>query len=300
MGVWFRCRSAILPSTPQIHSAGHRIQARGADLFGGDSIWLQAACLLGFCSLAVSGLLWRLRGSRRLEVEFRLSAQSRRRDRLARELLDTIIQRAQGFILLFQGFAGELQRTDSMRDRMELALDEADSCLDEARERASEGRTAELIDDVAFALSRECRRLFADGPVRFSTLSTGAPRLLNPHVAEAIYRIGVEALSNILNHASASSVEVEVAYEAGRFRLCVRDDGCGFDAVSLRPVMCRPFLGIEGIASTAHGFGGRFRLWSRRTAGTEIEVVVPAPKAYCHADFVPHWIQTTLFRRGVW
>jgi signal transduction histidine kinase len=274
--------------------------AKGVSLFGKELIWLEASCLIGLCSLLATGLLWQLYRSRRFEVEFRLSAQSQRRERVARESLDTMIQRAQGFILVFQGFAGELRKTDSMRNRMELALDEADSCLNEARERTGEGRTIEPIDDVAFALSRACRRLFADGPIQFSTLSTGTPQLLVAHVADDIYRIGVEALSNALIHASPSRVEVEVGYEAGCFRLCVRDDGCGLNTRSLPRSRDGHLIGLRRIARVVHRLGGHFRIWSRRAVGTEIEVVVPATQAYCHADFVPHWIQTVLFRRWIW
>jgi signal transduction histidine kinase len=261
------------------------------------SIWLEVACSLATFSLAALGLIWQLCRSRRLELEFRLSEQCRERALCDQESLDTMIQQTQGFILIFEGFAGELQRTDSMRMRMELALDQADSWLNDARKKASNGQPIRPGDDVSLALSRTCRRLFLGGSVRFSTVSTGAPQLLLPHVADEIYRIGVEALTNVLNHAMASCVEVEVAYAGCGLRLCVRDDGCGLTARSLPRDPRRRLIGVQGMRRAAQSMGGQLRIWSRRTAGTEIELVVPAPKAYCHADFVPHWIQTTLFRR---
>ena len=211
-----------------------------------------------------------------------------------------MIQRSQGLILVFQGIAGELPTSDPMRVRMESALDQADSWLNEARERANLPAPTDLIGDVAFALSRASRRLFANCNVKFSTLSSGEPQLLKRRVADEVYRIGVEALTNVLHHAAASRVEVEVIYEGPRFRLCVRDNGCGLDGPLIPPVKTSRLIGLQRMRQAARHIGGRFHIWSRKSAGTEVELVVPALRAYCHMSFIPFWLQFMVFRQWAW
>ncbi len=211
-----------------------------------------------------------------------------------------MIQRSQGLILVFQGIAGELPTSDPTRVRVESALDQADSWLHEARERANLPVPTDSIGDVAFALSRASRRLFANSNVKFSTLLSGEPQLLAPRVAEEVYRIGVEALTNVLHHAAASRVELEVTYEGPRFRLCVRDNGRGLDGSLIPPVNTSRLIGLQRMRQAARCIGGLIRIWSRKSAGTEVELVVPAPKAYCHESFIPLWLQVMVFRRWVW
>jgi signal transduction histidine kinase len=72
------------------------------------------------------------------------------RERIARELHDTLLQSTQGLILLFQGFAGRVRDPEPMRVEMEAALDQADSLLNEARDRLSDLRTTGLEIDLSY------------------------------------------------------------------------------------------------------------------------------------------------------
>ena len=273
---------------------------KGVNLLNSIPIGFEALFVISLGVLMVFGILAQLNLARMREVEYRLTAEHRARTRDAQESLDTMIQRSQGLILVFQGIVGELPIADPMRVRMESALDQAEIWLHEARERAIRPTPTESLGDVAFALSRASRQLFANGDVRFSTVSSGEPQLLQPRVAEEVYRIGVEALTNVLHHADASQVEVEVTYEGPRFRLSVRDDGRGLDRTRVPAVEASHHTGFERMHQAARSTGGRFRIWSRQAAGTEVELVVAAPRAYCHMTFVPSWLQATVFRQLAW
>jgi signal transduction histidine kinase len=185
------------------------------------------------CGLLVLLVLWQLYRIRlhqlTKQVQGRLSVRLEERERIARELHDTLLQSTQGLILLFQGFAGRLKRTDPMRGEMESALDQADELLNEARDRVVDLRTTALESDVAPAIARAGEELFAGSAVAFGIIVTGAPRRLFSSVADDVYRIAREALTNAARHSQASVVEVEIAYDVADFRLRVRDNGKGLE-----------------------------------------------------------------------
>jgi signal transduction histidine kinase/ligand-binding sensor domain-containing protein len=236
------------------------------------------------CGLLVLLVLWQLYRIRlhqlTKQVQGRLSVRLEERERIARELHDTLLQSTQGLILLFQGFAGRLKRPDPMRGEMESALDQADELLNEARDRVVDLRTTALESDVAPAIARAGEELFAGSAVAFGIIVTGAPRRLFSSVADDVYRIAREALTNAARHAQASVVEVEIAYDVADFRLRVRDNGKGLEpSVQSAGRRARHF-GLQGMRERAQKMGGVFNLWTKDRAGIEIELIVPAGVAY--------------------
>jgi signal transduction histidine kinase len=236
------------------------------------------------CGLLVLLALWQLYRIRlhqlTKQVQGRLSVRLEERERIARELHDTLLQSTQGLILLFQGFAGRLKRPDPMREEMESALDQADDLLNEARDRVVDLRTTALESDVAPAIARAGEELFAGSSVAFGIIVTGTPRLLLSAVADDVYRIAREALTNAARHAQASVVEVEIAYDIADFLLRVRDNGKGLEP-SVQSAGRRPrHFGLQGMRERAQRMGGIFNLWTKDRAGIEIELIVPAGVAY--------------------
>jgi signal transduction histidine kinase len=236
------------------------------------------------CGVLVLLALWQLYRIRlhqlTKQVQGRLSVRLEERERIARELHDTLLQSTQGLILLFQGFAGRLKRPDPMRGEMESALDQADDLLNEARDRVVDLRTTALESDVAPAIARAGEELFAGSPVAFGIIVTGTPRLLVSSVADDVYRIAREALTNAARHAQASVVEAEIAYDITDFRLRVRDNGKGLEpSVQSAGHRARHF-GLQGMRERAQKMGGIFNLWTKDRAGIEVELIVPAGIAY--------------------
>jgi len=93
-------------------------------------------------------------------------------------------------------------------------------------------------------------------------------------VEETLYRIAQEALHNVVKHASARQVRLEVGRVADGVRLRVIDDGRGFDPSGVPD----GHLGITGMRSRAERLGGRLTVSSAAGRGTTIEVVVPEPR----------------------
>jgi signal transduction histidine kinase len=194
---------------------------------------------------------------------------------------------------MFQGFAGELPRSEDMRQRMEGALDKADALLNEARDRVNDLRTTASDSDIEQAFARAGEELFLGRGTEFSILISGAVRTLMPHVADDVYRIGREALINAASHSNASRIEVEIAFEANDLRVRLRDNGAGLTKEVLEGGRNRHF-GIRGMRERAARMGGRFYIWSRQGSGTEIELTIPGARAYRSAPLLRRWVQSFL------
>jgi nitrate/nitrite-specific signal transduction histidine kinase len=242
------------------------------------------------CGFALLGLIWQTYRFRLIQIKNRLGARLRERERIARELHDTLIQSAQGLILIFQGFAGQLPKSDPMRKNMEIALDQADSLLNEARERVTDLRTTGLDSDVVQALTRAGQDLFQGTSIRFSVVTSGRPLPLLRSVADDVFRIGREALTNASMHAKAQSVEIEITYEPDQFRLRVRDDGVGISAEIIKSGARPNHFGLQGMRERAERMGSRLTMWGGAGSGSEMELTIAAKAAYRDSRRRAQWI----------
>ena len=89
-------------------------------------------------------------------------------------------------------------------------------------------------------------------------------------MATGLHRILQEALANVLKHASASEVNVALAFEPGKVRLSVKDDGVGF-----RMDGASPGYGLANMRQRAEELGGSFQISSVPGEGTTIGVTLP-------------------------
>jgi signal transduction histidine kinase len=90
-------------------------------------------------------------------------------------------------------------------------------------------------------------------------------------IEEVLYRISQEALHNVVKHAGARQVRLEVGRIASGVRLRIQDDGKGFDPTKVPS----GHLGLTGMQARADKIGARFSVKSVPGEGTTIEVVVP-------------------------
>ena len=103
---------------------------------------------------------------------------------------------------------------------------------------------------------------------------SGLDRPLPALLATAVYRIVQELLNNVMKHAQAQEVFVEVSREDNQLYISVEDDGVGFDAAGPAP---RAGIGLAGIRTRVGLLGGTFRVQSRLGQGTSSALQVPVP-----------------------
>ncbi len=200
--------------------------------------FVQSKWFLLLCALLVGAVLSSLYVMRLRQVTARVRAglevRLAERERIARELHDTLLQGFQGLVLRFQSVADRIPPDQPLRPIIDDVLDRADAVLVEGRDRVHELRHTAMDLDLAQALTNTAGELAADRPVRFNLTVEGKPRELHPMVREEVQRMGEEAIRNAFQHARASTIEVAIAYRRDQLRLDVRDDGVGLsDEVAL-------------------------------------------------------------------
>lgn len=212
--------------------------------------------------------------ARRLE-----SAQTEERNRLAREIHDTIAQDLSAIAFQLEAAEALLSQpappVDSERARRSVtaALGLTRKALDEARRSVLDLRAAPLegrtLPEALAALAGE-----ADAgsiPSVSFEARPATPAKIPPAVEVGLYRIAQEALQNAVRHAAAARVMLRLEALPGRIRLTVEDDGRGFpieEAADGR-------FGLLGMRERARLLGGSLQIESAPGAGTRITAEVP-------------------------
>lgn len=245
--------------------------------------WYQTWWFRGLCAVAIIAAAWSLYAIRLARATSRIRTEERtrlvERERIARELHDTLLQGFQGLVLRFQSVLDRLTDPRS-RQLMEDVLSRADEILLEGRERIHDLRsTITAPEDLSKTLASFGEELADGRGSTFSLSVVGTPRPLVPEVFEAANRIGREALSNAFAHADPSKIEVELSYEKDVVCLRIRDDGRGIDQATIEGGKAKHW-GLSGMRERADAIGGKLSIWSRVNAGTEVEFTIPGQVAY--------------------
>ena len=242
--------------------------------------WFDALCVLA--GLAMLTLLYRMRVSQvAAQVRSRLEARLSERERIARELHDTLLQGMQGLIWRFQAVSDRIPADEPARQLMEKSLDRADGLLAESRDKVKDLRpSAHEVADLAQALATEGEQFAQLHSAKFRVSVQGASRDLHPIVREEGFVIAREALANAFQHAQAGSIEAQVTYGDRTLHVSIRDDGQGISTAVLDAGGRAGHFGLMGMRERAKKLGGQVEVWSNTGAGTEVDLRVPAEVAY--------------------
>ena len=214
-------------------------------------------------------------------VRGRMEERLEERERIARDLHDTLLQSVQGLILKFHAVSRQMPADLPAREALEKALDNADQVLLEGRDSIRNLRVkAASLSDLPAAFRTVAEETSQGREAIFKTVVEGRVRDLHPLVLEECYCIGREAIINALSHSEGQHVEAEIAYDARQFRLRVRDDGRGIEPLILEAGGRSGHWGLQGMRERAEKIGGQLRFWSRAETGTEVELIVPGATAY--------------------
>jgi signal transduction histidine kinase len=210
-----------------------------------------------------------------------MEARLGERERIARDLHDTLLQSVQGLILKFHAVAKRLPKEGVARQDMEKTLDYADQILAEGRDRVRDLRTDTTSSrELPTAFQQVAEESSPERAATFKTVVEGTVRELHPMVREESFAVGREAIINALQHSEGRNVEVEIIYDSREFRLRIRDDGRGIDPEVLQKGGRVNHWGLQGMRERANRIGAKLKLWSRPGSGTEVELTVPAATAY--------------------
>lgn len=243
------------------------------------SRWFLALCVV--LSLALLWLAYRLRVAQvAIRIRNRLEERSSERERIARELHDTLLQGVQGLILRFQSVATRMPPAESSRALLESALKRADEVIIDARKRVHDLRIEDQSRDLQVILRELADDAGFDPPIPIRVVVEGKPRPIHALVSTEIRRIAGEALFNIARHARATSVEATIAFGDQELGLQIRDDGVGIEEGVLALGRKQDHFGLIGMRERAERTGGTLLIDSRPGQGTDVMLTLPARVAY--------------------
>lgn len=245
-----------------------------------ESWWFKGLCALVLLAAAWMLYRWRTRLLAR-RLAGRLEERIHERERIARELHDTLLQSVQGLILQVHAAAMRLPSPEPARGLIEKALLQADDVLHEGRERVRDLRGQDIgAQGLAEALMSAGEQLRPPDAPPPRLLLSGTPRALHPIVHEEVAAIAGEAIANAYRHAAAGRIELRLHYGTAELRLDIADDGVGI-APEVLAAGGRPnHWGFAGMRERAARIGARLALRSLPGAGTEWRLILAGRLAY--------------------
>jgi NarL family two-component system sensor histidine kinase YdfH len=194
---------------------------------------------------------------------------SQERERMAREMHDTLAQGLAGVIMQLEAADSHLEsnRPAEAQVVVEQAMQRARQTLHEARRAIQALRSAALEQrNLAAALATEVSQFEVTSGVTADLVFDGEPEEIRPEVAQHVLRIAQESLSNIGRHAHARHVRVRLVQSDTRLELVVQDDGKGFDVEAA--MLRADCFGLQGMYERAQRLGATLQLESAPQEGT--------------------------------
>lgn len=213
----------------------------------------------------------------RLYRETRDMAVLEERNRMAREIHDSLAQGFTGIVLQLEAAEQAIQQDgDRVQYHLNKARELARDSLSDARRSVWALRPQALETlPLAEAIARQLQQFGRDGGIEVTFDISGDGRALPGEAENTLLRIFQESLTNIGKHAGAGRVDVVLSFEEGLVRLDVTDNGAGFEPA-------RPSSGGFGLISMrerARLAGGDLDINSEPGKGTRISVTIPTGEA---------------------
>ena len=214
----------------------------------------------------------------RLSQANRESAVIGERNRMARDIHDTLAQGFTGVIMQMEAAKGAAERNDlaEVKGRIDRAGELARSSLAEARRSVRALRLPSLqAGKLNLAIENLLKRMTDGSGLQAELLTDGPEGLLAADCEETLLRITQEALTNTIKHAQARNFRATLAIGESKTQIQLADDGRGFD-----PRAEHDGFGLTGMRERVERMNGEFVVRSMPGQGTEIVVILNHPNAH--------------------
>lgn len=208
--------------------------------------------------------------------QWRASAVTHERERLAHEIHDTMAQSFAGVGYQIQGIRSGVLRGDrtdqsQIAEQLSVAYQLVRRCHEEASRTISMlgAPSPEAQNNLLGLLAATARRI-AGCPIDIRTAIEGNVYPLHLRQANALLMIGQEAISNALGHGQATALALTLRLKNDRIELAIEDNGAGFD-----PTPEVIGFGLQGMQKRARDIGGKLEIASTPDKGTTIRIHAP-------------------------
>lgn len=204
-------------------------------------------------------------------------ATARERNRLSRELHDTLAHTLSGLVVHLEAVNIQSKNDPQLAQRELVNItDQARAGLNEARRAIKSLRSAPLEEmGLLLALQQAAKEAALRGDFQLQLALPAALPFLPPEVENEIYRVAVEAIENIVQHARAKNVQFSLEASEIHIKMQIADDGVGFDPKSID---LRAHFGLLGLRERADLYGAVLNVESRPGSGTKIVFSLEVPQ----------------------
>ncbi len=205
-----------------------------------------------------------------------MTAHEDERKRLSRELHDETSQALTSLMLTMRVLAEDAPNQEQ-KDALLLGRDVAASILREVRDLAIELRPPALDDlGVAAALERYCEKFAIRHELDITLHTSGQQQTaVDDQIAVALYRIVQESLNNVVKHAGATTVTIDIAFQPHQITATIADNGKGISSCDLIRAQRENRLGLYGMRERVELLQGKLDIRQLPHGGTELSIEIP-------------------------
>jgi signal transduction histidine kinase len=233
------------------------------------------------CSLLLLGAsVWGAYQFRLGQLRARFQAVLNERNRLAREMHDTLIQGCASVSALLEAHSSLAPRQpdrqpDTNGDLLDCARTQLRFTIEEARQAVWGLRSSsESATDISSLLGKMTEQFSHEFAAPVECEVSGRPFALDQSVVHEVLMVAREALYNSFRHGQPKKVQLTVCFEEDRCRVRVRDDGTGFDPATLSRLQ-ESHYGLIGMKERVEHIGGKFTVHTEIGVGTDLSIEVP-------------------------
>ena len=231
--------------------------------------WFVAACVL-----LLAFVVWTIYEIRLTQLRARFRAVLKERNRLAREMHDTLIQGCASVSALLEAHSSMGHNADSSGQLLEYAREQLRTTIDEARQAVGDLRqSADHASDLIPLVEKMSERVSHEFGVPITCRTSGKAFVLDQATMHDLLMITREALYNSVRHGQPNRVEVTVSFDADHSGVEVRDDGKGFQTAA--PSNGANHYGLIGMKERVERLSGKFTVNSQLGIGTTVLIHIP-------------------------
>lgn len=281
----------VLSDHPQAisqNASGFRLNLRNANditILERPSWWTRSRVFNAFGIVALVSLIivaWAITLNRtvamqtlQIREQAALHATREERERIARDLHDTLEQELMGVTLVLDDTAAKLDTApEKVVTQLELARRLLRRAREESRSTIRDLRNISLeMRGLGLSMEEMLRPVAEAAGVALSLKIEAEPYGLRGTQEHQIMLIAREAANNAFRHAQASKVEITLKYDHSCFQIVITDNGIGFDSGKIGPI--GDHFGLRGMKERAERCRGTFCICSTPQLGTTLTVTMP-------------------------
>jgi len=215
----------------------------------------------------------------------RMQDRKAERERIARDLHDTLLQGIQSLLLRIQNWETDPDIPERYRREIGVVVSRARSIVIEGRDQILGLREDALQPaDLVTALAEVERSEWVVDPPKFDIAIMGQPRPVPLAVLKETIGIAREAIRNVHRHAKASQLSAVLGFSPGMMRMSISDDGVGIDPSAIDGRGRPTHFGLVGMRERAEQLGATLFVGRNGAKGTRVTLNVPLDAAVGESD----------------